>query len=109
MKVKSGFALLGAVAVIGGFALLAKGQSQAPYNSVLDGNPPPVVKTAYTGGATAPGAATATAPAIAQPVDFEKAATAAVPAVVHIKTMMKFKQTASREMPGQGQGQGPDQ
>ena len=104
MKVKSGFALLGAVAVIGGFVLLTKGQ--APYNSVLDGNPPPgnppaVVKTAYTGAATA----TATA----QPVDFEKAATAAVPAVVHIKTMTKFKQTASREMPGQGQGQDPDQ
>ena len=110
MKIRNGFALLGAVAVIGGFAFFAKGQgaltgNQTPYNSVLDNNKPPVVTTAYNG--TAGAGATATAPT-AQPVDFEKAAGTAVPAVVHIKTMTKFKQTANREFPGQGQGQDQD-
>ncbi len=45
----------------------------------------PVFQTAYTGAQSLP------------PVDFEKAATAAVPSVVHIKTLTKFKETAGNE------------
>ena len=85
---KSKAMLLGAAAVIGGCLLFANGKK--PYNSVLDDAKTPIIKTAYTETAV-------------QPVDFEKAAAAAVPAVVHIKTTTKFKQTAGREMPGQDQ------
>jgi serine protease Do len=100
MKMKSKAILLGAVAVIGSCLLFANGKGsltsigRQPLNSVLDTATTPVFKTAYTG--SAPTAA---------PVDFEKAATAAVPSVVHIKTMTKFNQTAGRdrEMPGQDQ------
>jgi S1-C subfamily serine protease len=95
MKIKIGVALLGAAAAIGCLTLFANGKK--PINSILDTAATPVVKTAFT---EAP--ANATAPA-AQPVDFEKAATAAVPAVVHIKTLTKFKQTAGRQAPDQGQ------
>ena len=45
----------------------------------------PVFQTAYTEAQSLP------------PVDFEKAATAAVPSVVHIKTLTKFKETAGNE------------
>jgi serine protease Do len=89
MKMKSKAILIGAVAVIGGsYLLFANGKK--PSNSILDEGKAPVVKTAYTETA-------------AQPIDFEKAASAAVPAVVHIKTMTKFKQVAGKEMPGQDQ------
>ena len=83
MKIKNKAILLGAVAVIGGYLLFANGK--APANSILDGPKAPVVKTAYTAGPAA------------QPVDFEKAAAAAVPSVVHIKTTMKFKEIGGRE------------
>ena len=92
MKMKSGLTLLGAAVIIGSCALFA--QESKSYNSVLDGGKTPVMKTSYTA-------------ATAQPVDFEKAAGAAVPAVVHIKTMTKFKQTGGRGIPGQGQEQDP--
>jgi len=92
MKMKSKTILLGAAAVIGGFVLFANGRPAAS-NSILDEPKAPVVKTAYT---SAPGV---------QPVDFEKAASAAVPSVVHIKTTMKFKEVAGR--PGRGDEQDP--
>jgi Do/DeqQ family serine protease len=92
MKMKSRAILLGAAAVIGGFVLFANGRP-AVSNSILDDPKAPVVKTAYT-----------SAPSV-QPVDFEKAAAAAVPSVVHIKTTMKFKEVAGR--PGQGEDQDP--
>lgn len=95
MKIKIGVALLGAAAAIGCLTLFANGKK--PINSILDTAATPVVKTAFTEAPANP-----TAPA-AQPVDFEKAATAAVPAVVHIKTLTKFKQTAGRQAPDQGQ------
>jgi Do/DeqQ family serine protease len=89
MKMKSKAILLGAIAVIGGCLLFANGKR--PYNSVLDETKAPVVKTTYTEAAAA------------VPIDFEKAASAAVPAVVHIKTTTKFKQVAGKESPGQEQ------
>lgn len=93
MKLKNKAILLGAVAVIGGYVLFANGKK--PSNSILDEPKTPVVKTAYTNG---------TGPAV-QPVDFEKAASAAVPSVVHIKTTTKFKEVAGRQ--GRGQDQDP--
>lgn len=71
-------------AVVAGFALANK--NERPYNSILESmNTAPIVKTNYT----SPGATAA--------VDFEKAASSSVPAVVHIKTVTKFKQTAGRQ------------
>lgn len=75
-------AILGAALLTGGYYY---GQSQNSYNSILqDSSHPSVaaVRTGYTG----------TEPA---PVDFEKAAEASVPSVVHIKTVTKFKQAAA--------------
>lgn len=89
MKMKSKAILLGAVAVIGS-CLLLFANGKRPFNSVQDERKAPIVKTAYTETA-------------AQPIDFEKAASAAVPAVVHIKTMTKFKEVSGRGMPGQDQ------
>jgi serine protease Do len=89
MKMKSKAIVLGAFAVIGASCLLfANGKH--PLNSVLDENTAPIIKTAYTGQGT-------------QPIDFEKAAAAAVPSVVHIKTTTHFKQISGRG----GQGQDP--
>lgn len=70
---------------IGGGYALSNVSSGKPYNSILQDDPKPLVQTSYSGGSTA-----------AQPVDFEKAAGAAVPSVVHIRTVVKFKQTQSR-------------
>ncbi len=93
---KSKAILLGAFAVIGSCLLFANGKGSlnngsGAINSILDTSHAPIFKTAYT-----------TSPSTA-PVDFERAASAAVPSVVHIKTMTKFKQTgrAERQMPGQ--------
>ena len=73
--------LIGAL-VAGGYFY---GHSQSSgYNSILDDkSTTPAIHTAYTGTETAP-------------VDFEKAAQSAVPSVVHIKTVIKAKQVASR-------------
>jgi serine protease Do len=78
-------AILGAALLAGGYFY---GQSQKSYNSVLQEKPVPVatVPTAYTDAAPAP-------------ADFQKAAEAAVPSVVHIKTVTKYKQAAN----GRGQ------
>jgi serine protease Do len=102
MKMKIGVALLGAVAVVASITLFANGNK--PVNSILDTTAAPVFKTAYNNGGGG-----ANAPAV-QPVDFEKAASAAVPSVVHIKTLTKFRQTAGgQQSPGQGQQPGEDQ
>ena len=87
MKFKLGAALLGAAVAVGCLTLLTN--ARKPVNTILDTTAAPVVKTGYT---------TTNGPAV-QPVDFEKAAAAAVPAVVHIKTLTKFKQTAGRQAP----------
>jgi serine protease Do len=99
MKFKLGAALLGAAVAVGCLTLFAN--SKRPANSILDTTTTPVLKTGYT---------TANGPS-AQPVDFEKAASIAVPAVVHIKTLTKFKATAGESSPGrQSPGQeSPDQ
>lgn len=88
MKSKFKIAALsvGAVALIGGYALFAN--NSKTYNSVLQDNNTALVKTAYT-------------ETVTPPADFEKAASSAVPAVVHIKTVTKFKETAGRNQPQQ--------
>jgi Do/DeqQ family serine protease len=88
MKFKLGAALLGAAVAVGCLTLFAN--SKKPVNTILDTTAAPVLKTGY-----------ATNGPSLQPVDFEKAASIAVPAVVHIKTLTKFKETAGRQAPGQ--------
>jgi serine protease Do len=87
MKMKSKAILLAAFAVAGS-CLIARGQE--PFTSITDESKTPVVNTSYVKGTM-------------QPVDFEKAAAAAVPAVVHIKTTTKFREADGQEMPGQSQ------
>ena len=95
MKMKSKAILIGACAIIGGTLLFAT--QNKSYNSVLDDQKTPVFKTNYTGaGSTAPAA---------QPIDFEKAASAAVPSVVHIKVTMHAKEVSMHQGRG-GQDQG---
>src|SRR5580692_3400585 len=89
MKFKLGAALLGAAVAVGCLTLFAN--SRNPVNSILDTTTTPVLKTGYT---------TASGPSV-QPGDFEHAAGIAVPTVVHIKTLTKFKATAGQ--PGAGQ------
>ena len=89
MKFKLGPALLGAAVAVGCLTLLTN--AKKPVNTILDTTAAPVVRTGYT---------TTNGPT-AQPVDFEKAASAAVPAVVHIKTLTKFRQTSGRQAPEQ--------
>src|ERR1700729_1189820 len=98
MKMKSKAILVGAFAIIGGSLLFAT--QRKSYNSVLDDPKTPVFKTNYTGA----GSTTAAA----QPIDFEKAASAAVPSVVHIKVTMHAKEVSLHQGRG-GQGQGDDQ
>ena len=100
MKMKIGVALLGAVAVIGSVSLFAHGlgngfgiAANKPFNSITDTGAAPVFKTSYSG----------TPATTVQPVDFERAASLAVPSVVHIKTLTKFKETAGRQQPGEDQ------
>lgn len=95
---KSKAILVGACAIIGGSLLFAT--QRKSYNSVLDDPKTPVFKTNYTGEG---GTNTA-----AQPIDFEKAASAAVPSVVHIKVTMHAKEVSMRQGRG-GQDQGDDQ
>jgi serine protease Do len=95
MKMKNKAIILGAFAVVGSCLLFANGKAASdngsrPFNSVLDTSKAPIFKTAY-------------APPVTAGVDFEKAASAAVPSVVHIKTMTKFKQTAGNQRERQEQ------
>ena len=87
MKMKSKAMLL-AVFAVAGSCLFARGQE--PFTSTMDESNTPVVKTSYVKGAT-------------QPIDFEKAAAAAVPAVVHIKTTTKIKVVDGQGMSGLSQ------
>lgn len=91
------FAAVGIAAVLGlsGYALYNHDHSS--YNSVLDGERTPVFATSNSASGALPGN-------YAGPVDFEKAAESAVPSVVHIKTITKFKQT---NQPRQMQPQDP--
>ncbi|MDP4257650.1 MAG: trypsin-like peptidase domain-containing protein, partial [Bacteroidota bacterium] len=84
MKMKGKALLLGVCAFIGGYLLFANGNK--PVNSILDTAHAPIIKTAYSSSAV-------------QPIDFEKAASAAVPSVVHIKTTTKYKQTSRGDDP----------
>ena len=99
MKMKLGVALLGAVAVIGSATLFAHGLgnrlgiANKPFNSITDTDAAPIFKTSYTGAPVT----------TVQPVDFERAASLAVPSVVHIKVLIKSKETASRQAPGDDQ------
>lgn len=93
MKMKK-LSLFGAGLILGAGLLFAVGKKgDQAYNSILDQPRTPVMKTAYTG------TGTATEPA-AQPIDFEKAAAAAVPSVVHIKVTMKGHEVVMQQMPG---------
>lgn len=93
MKMKSKAILIGAFAVVGSGLLFAAGfTGKKAHNSVLDEPQTPVVKTAYT-----------TSGPATQPIDFEKAASAAVPSVVHIKVTMKAKEVSHMEVPGDDQ------
>ena len=84
---KSKAFLLAAFAVAGS-SLFARGQK--PFTGVTDESETHIVKTLYAKGPT-------------QPIDFEKAAAAAVPAVVHIMTTTKFKEADGQGMPGGSQ------
>lgn len=88
MNKKFTFAAIGLIAagVAGGYAISAT--TNQPYNSILQDDPKPLVQTSYTGSAAM------------QPVDFEKAAGTAVPSVVHIKTVVKYKQVQQRGQRG---------
>jgi serine protease Do len=81
-KFKIAAIAIGAVAIVGGYALFANANTN--YNSILQNDKMPIVKASYT---------VATNP----PVDFEKAASSAVPSVVHIKTVTKFKEVAGKK------------
>src|SRR5580693_3652232 len=83
-QIKWAALVLGFVGIVGGAALFANNSKN--YNSILsDSSGPSTVRTSYTGTTAVP------------PVDFEKAAAEAVPAVVHIKTLTKFKLTGGRD------------
>jgi serine protease Do len=78
-KIKLATLMLGTVSIIGGAALFAR--THKHYNSVIeDTSNVPAVRSSYKGALPNP------------TVDFEKAAISAVPSVVHIKTITKFKQ-----------------
>src|SRR5580698_7798751 len=97
MKFRLGAALLGAAVAVGSLTLFAN--SRKPVNSILDTTTTPVLKTGYTN---------TNGPSV-QPVDFEHAASVAVPAVVHIKTLTKFNATAGQPGAGRPRQQAPDQ
>ena len=84
-----GLHLLGAAVAVGCLTLFTN--SKKPINTILDTTTTPVLKTGYTN---------TNGPSV-QPVDFENAASVAVPTVVHIKTLTKFKATASQQAPEQ--------
>lgn len=85
MKTKIWILLIGVVAVLGSYGLFANERKLNIGSTELSKTP--VIKTSYI---DAPGT----------PVDFEKAAAAAVPSVVHIKTTSKYKQTSGGQWPG---------
>lgn len=72
---------MGLILVMAGFTLFAK---TGRINMALHNDSIPALKTSYTN-------------SITPPVDFEKAATDAVPSVVHIKTVTKASQASGRQ------------
>lgn len=84
MNTKTWFAALAicAVSAAGGYAYSKR---DTTINSVLQAEHMPLVKTNYTAGTSS------------APVDFEKAASAAVPSVVHIKTTMTAKRVSRQQ------------
>jgi serine protease Do len=84
MKTKIWILVIGVVAVLGSYGLYASEKKSNSSSPAL--NQTPVIKTSYI---DAPGT----------PVDFEKAAAAAVPSVVHIKTTSRYKQTSGSQWP----------
>jgi serine protease Do len=87
MKLKNLALLLGAVVVTGGVALYANANKPVSNSIFQDTSKAPIVNTNFK-------------ESPAGPVDFEKAAAAAVPSVVHIKTTTKFKEVAGRGQQG---------
>ncbi|MFT3934768.1 MAG: Do family serine endopeptidase [Chitinophagaceae bacterium] len=74
-----------ATCLLGGAALFAhKNVKNTDGELFAANNTVTAQRTSYTGNASTP------------PVDFEKAATAAVPSVVHIKTVTKFREVSGR-------------
>ena len=82
MKTKIWILLIGVMAVLGSYGLYAS--EKKSNNSSPELSKTPVIKTSYV---DVPGTA----------VDFEKAAAAAVPSVVHIKTTSKYKQISGSQ------------
>jgi serine protease Do len=76
---------LGIAIIAGGAALFASSRQKNDSTLFQSTGNAPVTRTSYGGAPATP------------PVDFEKAATAAVPSVVHIKTVTKFKEVAGRQ------------
>jgi S1-C subfamily serine protease len=72
------------VALIGGYVFF--NSINKNHNSVVQTANTPVLKTGYP-------------ETVTPPADFEKAATTAIPAVVHIKTVTKFKELKGRNLP----------
>lgn len=84
----------GLAGAFGGYAF--HHEHSLAYNSITGEAPAtPIIKANYTG-------------VSAPPVDFEKAADNAVPSVVHIKTVTKFKQVRGRSQQQSPFGDGPD-
>ena len=75
---------LGAVGIAVGAAVFARNNGRGDSTLFQANANPPASHTAYTGPSTSP------------TIDFEKAASGAVPSVVHIKTITKFKEVARR-------------
>jgi Do/DeqQ family serine protease len=90
MNKKKLFAAIAIVAAViaGGFAL--SGQSGSLYHKIVADESTPLVRTSYTG------------PVMNQPVSFEQAADAAVPSVVHIRTVVKSRQVSRQQSPFEG-------
>lgn len=90
MNKKKFFAAAAIVAAIvaGGFAL--SGKTGDLYHKITADDSQPLIRTAYSG------------PVNNQPVSFEQAADAAVPSVVHIRTLVKSRQVAREQNPFEG-------
>ncbi|HEY2348827.1 MAG TPA: trypsin-like peptidase domain-containing protein [Puia sp.] len=75
------------VALLAAFTLLARQVRVTPISSRY--------------GIAGPVSKTSPAVSTSQPVDFENAAASAVPSVVHINTLTRFKNVAGKDLPGQ--------
>jgi serine protease Do len=83
-KIKWAVLVLAVVSIAGGAALFANSNQKGDSSIFPGGNNPAVTKTSFSGYTTT------------VPVDFEKAATNAVPSVVHIKTVTKFREVTGK-------------